>query len=218
MREQFQRYEPVKNISFNLNQQTSETKIEQSNDSGFKFLSYSNGELSFLIQGINQFDKGLFTFNTLKYESWDAFWNQMKEYASVVVEHHTGYLVKSFGLLYIDEFRAINPGEFKISQIFNLKSEFVPPTISSSNLLDYNLNFRKENGERQWAENLTVNIDNNKKVITIYNNVTFAIVPASFPDLLKSKDLEEFLCFAHNENKSLLKDLLKKEICQMIGL
>ena len=214
----FQRYEPVKNFTVNFNQQTAETAIESSQDSGFKFLSFTNGELSFLIQGINQFDKGMFTFNTLRYEHWDVFLNQVRENAKIIVSYHPDFLVKSFGLLYIDEFKAINPNEFKNSQIFNLKSEFVPRTISSSNLLDYNLNFRKEDAGRQWAENLTVNIDNNKKIITIFNNVTFAIVPTSFLQLVDSPDLGEFLGFAHNENKKLLKDLLNIEVCKMIGL
>lgn len=214
----YQRFEPIKNISVNFNQQTAETKIEQSLDSGFKLLSFADGELSSLVQGINQFDKGMFTFNTLKYKNWESFWNQVKECLAAVVAHHTGFLVRSFGLLYIDEFRAVNPKEFQLSQLFNLKSEFVPRTIASSNLLDYNLNFRKEENERQWAENLTVNIDNTNKVITINNNVTFAIVPMSFKELAEGNELEEILYFAHCENKNLLKDLLKSEICKMIGL
>lgn len=216
--DKYQRYEPVKNITVNFNQQTAETNIEQSLDSGFKLLSFVDGELSSLVQGVNQFDKGLFTFNTLKYKNWESFWNQVKESLKAVVAHHTSYLVRSFGLLYIDEFKAVNPKEFQLSQLFNLKSEFVPRTIASSNLLDYNLNFKKDENSRQWAENLAVNIDNNKKVITINNNVTFSIVPASFTELIDSDDLEEFLYFAHSENKKLLGDLLKPEICKMIGL
>ena len=69
----YQRFEPIKNISVNFNQQTAETKIEQSLDSGFKLLSFADGELSSLVQGINQFDKGMFTFNTLKYKNWESF-------------------------------------------------------------------------------------------------------------------------------------------------
>lgn len=214
----FQRYEPVKNISVGFNQKTEETIIEQSQDSGFKLLSYSDGELSFLVQGINQFDKGMLSFNTLKYESWSVFLNQVKEIIPKVIEHRSNYLVKSFGLLYIDEFKAINPKEFNISQIFNLESDFVPRAVSGSSLLDYNLNFRKEDGRRQWAESLTVNIDATKKVISIYNNVSFAIVPVKFQDLITGDDMEETLNHAHFENKKLLKDLLNKEVCKMIGL
>lgn len=214
----YQRYEPIKNITVHFNQQTSETTIEQSQDNGFKLLSFSEGELTTLIQGINQKDKALFTFNTLRYKNWENFWSEVKKCLNTVVAHHTGYLVNSFGLLYIDEFRAVNPMEFQLSQLFNLRSEYVPRTISSSNLLDYNLNFRKEDNGRQWAENLTVSIDNNKKVITINNNVTFSIVPTSFLELSESPDLEEYLYFAHNENKKLLKSLLKQDICKMIGL
>ena len=214
----FQRYEPIKNISVSFNQKTEETAIEQSQDSGFKLLSYANGELSFLAQGINQFDKGVFTFNMLKYESWTLFMNQVVEAAKEIAKFRSNYLVKSFGLLYIDEFRAINPSEFNISQIFNLESDFVPRTLSNSNLLDYNLNFSKEEGDRQWAENLMVNIDNNQKIISIYNNVSFAILPVKFQDMVEHEELEDALNFAHGENKKLLKDLLNQEISKMIGL
>lgn len=214
----FQRFEPIKNISVSFNQKTEETSIEKSQDNGFKLLSYSDGELSFLAQGINQFDKGIFTFNTLKYESWNLFLNRVRETAKIIVDFHSDYLVRSFGLLYIDEFRAINPNEFNISQIFNLESDFVPRTLSSSNLLDYNLNLRKDDGDRQWAENLMVNIDNPKKIISIYNNVSFAIIPVKFQDFVISEDLEEALNFAHCENKKLLKDLLNRKISKMIGL
>lgn len=214
----FQRFEPIKNISVSFNQKTEETSIEKSQDNGFKLLSYSDGELSFLVQGINQFDKGIFTFNTLKYESWNLFLNRVRETAKIIVDFHSDYLVRSFGLLYIDEFRAINPNEFNISQIFNLESDFVPRTLSSSNLLDYNLNLRKDDGDRQWAENLMVNIDNPKKIISIYNNVSFAIIPVKFQDFVISEDLEEALNFAHCENKKLLKDLLNRKISKMIGL
>ena len=215
---QFQRYEPIKNISVNFNQKTEETSIEHSHDSGFKLLSYYEGELSFLVQGINQFDKGMFTFNTLKYESWNMFLNEVKTIANTIASHSPNYLVRSFGLLYIDEFKAIEPKEFNISQLFNLKSEFVPRTISNSNLLDYNLNFRKTEGEKQWAENLMVNIDNSKKVINIYNNVSFAIVPKNFNELIGELEWEKYLDFAHRENKNLLKDLLNNNVCNMIGL
>ena len=68
--DKYQRYEPVKNITVKFVQQTAETKVEQSQDSGFKLLSFVDGELSSLIQGINQFDKAMFTFNTLKYTNW----------------------------------------------------------------------------------------------------------------------------------------------------
>ena len=214
----FQRYEPVKNISVSFNQKTEETAIEKSQDSGFKLLSYSDGELSFLVQGINQFDKGVFTFNTLKYENWNMFLNQVREISQKVARHRSNYLVRSFGLLYIDEFRAINPKEFDISQIFNLDSDYVPRTVANSNLLDYNLNFRKEDGDRQWAENIMVNIDNMRKVITIYNNVSFAIIPFKLQDFVEGDNWLEILNFAHNENKKMLKDLLNQEICEMIGL
>lgn len=215
---EFQRFEPVKNVSVSFNQQTEETTIQKSQDSGFKLLSFVDGEVAEMIQGINQLDKGLFIFNTLKYENWTSFWNKVKERANKMVGVDSDYLVKSYSLLYVDEFKTIVPEKFQLSQIFNLNSQYVPRIIADSTLMDYNLTCQKRTEEKVWAENILVRVDKVQNSISILNNISFAIHPALFLELLQDKSLDDSMQFAHDQNKSLLKDLLKTDIAKMIGL
>lgn len=214
----YTKYEPIKNVSVNFNQQTEEATVENVRVDGFKLLSFKDGEIENLIQGINQFDKGIFTFNTLKYTHWNDFWDKAKKNLRVVAEHQPIYNVKSFGLLYIDEFRTINPNEFNISQIFNVDSRYIPQTIIDGDLLEYNVSYNKQMEGKQWAENIIVKIDKKQNVINIINNISFAIIQIPFTTLIKDIDVDSYMLSAHNRNKILLKDLLKSDISEMIGL
>lgn len=215
---EFQRFEPVKNVSVSFNQQTEETTIQKSQDSGFKLLSFVDGEVAEMIQGINQLDKGLFIFNTLKYENWSSFWNKVKDRVNKMISVDSDYLVKSYSLLYVDEFKTIVPEKFQLSQIFNLNSQYVPRIIADSTLLDYNLTCQKQTEEKIWAENILVRVDKAQNAINILNNISFAIHPIPFAELIQDKSLDDSMQFAHDQNKNLLKDLLKTDIAKMIGL
>lgn len=215
----FQRFEPIKNISVSYNQTTEETSIKNVHVNGFKMVAFSDGEVLSLVQGINQFDKGVFTFHSLKYDSYNSFWKEVKQRASILASFdETTYLVKSFGLSYVDEFRALNPEEFQLSQIFNLESQFVPRMVSSSDLMDYNLSFHKQINDKRFAENLVIKIDKAQNTINIINNISFAILPMPFAKLLEDTSIDDFMQIAHDENKSLLISLLDHNVSKSIGL
>lgn len=214
----YDKYEPFKNVSVHFNQQTEETTVEDVQINGFKMVSFKQGEVADLLQGINQFDKCVFTFNTLKYNHWDDFWSKAKNDLRIVAAQKPIYNVKSFGLLYIDEFRAINPDAFNISQIFNTSSRYIPQTIVDGDLLEYNVTYKKHDSDKQWAENISVKIDGRQNTINIINNISFAILPLPFVTLIEDPDIDDVMCFAHERNKTLLKDLLRSDVSEMIGL
>ena len=51
-----------------------------------------------------------------------------------------------------------------------------------------------------------------------FDNITFLIQPLNFRELLTNPILRSNLDFIHNENKSILIDILNPEVSSLIGL
>lgn len=216
----YHRFEPVKTVEVRMDINQVSTQYKTIIDSGFKLIAFKNGKTTNIIQGLNQPNSGVFTFNTVNYSRWKDFAQSALDSARQIATHNSNYKVLSFGLLFIDEFYFDNVYSYIPEQLFNTKSRNLPQGLFDSAFMDYNLVMRRIKEEKLYQENLSIKIfdEGNKKTIRIIENITFQIQPYNFIELLNNPILQSHMDFIHVENKLILKDILNPEISNLIGL
>lgn len=215
----YQRFEPVKTVEVQMTMNGSGPLYNVKHDSGFKMISFRNGNATDIIQGLNQPNVGIFTFNTVNYSGWQHFSTQTIDSAMHIVDFNPNYQVRSFNVLFIDEFY-FEENAYKPDELFMRGSKNLPEGIFDSSVIDYNLVMQKEKDKKYYQEEMSIKVfdEIGKKTIRIIGNITFKIDPVPFSLLLKMPELRSHLDFVHNENKANLIDILKPEISTLIGL
>lgn len=216
----YHKFEPIKQVEVKISKNDFETKVQNIEDSGFKLVSFKEGKITDIIQGINQNRQGVFTFNTINYLGWEQYSSSVLNAAKAIANYNENFSVIAFSLLYIDEFFFKSAKDYNPKEIFNLRSSRLPKGIEDSEFVDFNLNLKKQKEEKKFVENLSVKVFDieERKIINITNNITFSISPTPFIDLLNNDDLKIFLNFVHEENKGVLRDILNNKIINSIGL
>ena len=219
MASMYQRFEPVKTVEVQMNMNTLGSQYNVKHDSGFKMISFKNGNATDVIQGLNQPNVGIFTFNTVNYDGWQQFSSRAIDSATHLVDFDAKYQVRSFNVLFIDEFY-FEANAYKPDELFARGSKNLPEGIFDSSVIDYNLVMQKEKDKKYYQEEMSIKVfdEAGKKTIRIIGNITFNIDPVPFAQLLKMPELRGHLDFVHNENKSNLIDILNPKISTLIGL
>ena len=196
------------------------TQYKTGTNSGFKLIAFKDGKTTNIIQGLNQPNSGVFTFNTVNYSRWRDFKSFTLDSAKKIAAHNPNYKVLSFGLLFIDEFYFDNVNNYIPEQLFNTRSKNLPQGLFESAFMDYNLVMRRNKEDKLFQENISIKIfdEDNKKSIRIIENIAFQIQPYNFVELLNNAVLHSYLDFIHKENKSILVDILNPEVSNLIGL
>lgn len=218
--ETYHKFEPVKTVGVRMDINPLNTQYRTITDSGFKLISFKNGKITDVIQGLNQPNSGVFTFNTLNYSRWSDFAPFALDSAKKIAAHNPNYKVLSFGLLFIDEFYFDGVNNYVPEQLFNTTSKNLPQGLFDSAVMDYNLVMRRNKEDKLYQENISIKIfdEGTKKTIRIIENITFQIQPFNFIDLLNNPVLHSHMDFIHKENKSILIDILNPEVSNLIGL
>lgn len=216
----YHKYEPVKTVQVKMEINPIDTQYKTIEDSGFKLIAFKNGKTENIIQGLNQPNSGVFTFNTVNYSRWRDFEPFALDSAKKIAAHNPNYKVLSFGLLFIDEFYFDDVNKYVPEQLFNTTSKNLPQGLFDSAVMDYNLVMRRNKEDKLYQENVAIRIfdEENKKTIRIIENITFQIQPYNFVELLNNPVLHKHLDFIHKENKSILIDILNSEVSNLIGL
>lgn len=218
----YAKFEPVREISLNLNVNKENTELRQVSDAGFKFLGYKNGNTSDIIQGINEPRRSVFTFNTLAYDRWSGYLDSTMAAVKEIANFGQPFWVTAYSLMFIDEFYVDNQKDYSASELFNLESRYLPVGIEDSSFVDFSLNLNKEKDQRRYVENMLIKVfdRNAQKVVQIIDNISFIQEGAQmlFAEMVNCEKLLENLCFAHDENKQMLRSVLKPEISKSIGL
>ena len=175
--ESYHKFEPVKTVEVRMDINPINTQYKTITDSGFKFIGFKNGKATNIIQGLNQPNSGVFTFNTLNYTRWSDFVTFALNSAGIIASFNSNYKVLSFGLLFIDEFYFEDVKNYIPNELFNDKSRNLPQGIFDSVIMDYNLVMRRNKGEKIYQENLSIKIfdEGIKKTIRILDNIIFQI-------------------------------------------
>lgn len=216
----YHRFEPVKTVEVKMDINPINTQYKTVTDSGFKLIAFKDGKTTNIIQGLNQPNSGVFTFNTVNYSRWSDFKSFTLDSAKKIAAHNPNYKVLSFGLLFIDEFYFDNLNNYIPEQLFNTTSKNLPQGLFDSAFMDYNLVMRRNKEDKLFQENISIKIfdEDNKKSIRIIENIAFQIQPYNFVELLNNAVLHSHLDFIHKENKSILIDILNPEVSNLIGL
>lgn len=220
----YQKYEPIKQVEIKIGQGASTNIIKEYKNEGFKLISFRDGQTSDVIQGLNQPNRGLFTFNTVNYKKWKEYYENAISAAKHIasVNSNTPYMVTAYNLTFIDEFYYEDKNKYKGIDIFNKNSINLPENILEAKFADYNLNIGKDNNEKPYIENILLRVidEVDKKTIQITNAITFVIDnnPTVLSSILKDRIFQENLDFAHEENKNMLKDILNTDVCKAIKL
>ncbi|KAA6323672.1 hypothetical protein EZS27_026914 [termite gut metagenome] len=221
LKDSFHLFDEVKQIQVKPgnNQMPEVREIE---NTGFKFVGYSfGGKAAHIIQGINEENRSFYSFHTLDYKDWNSFKTQSKEHARILSIHQQGCYILAYGLHYIDEFIWDNSASYNAATIFN-KSDYLPKDAFDSSILDYQINMDKKANEYIYFDRLAINVSDKmeQKSIVISHNISFMMDkdPQLLDDLLEEPLLDSKLDFAHQCNKTLLRDLLTDHVCQLIHI
>lgn len=215
----YQKFEPVKTVEVQMNMNTLGSQYNVKRDSGFKMIRFKNGIATDIIQGLNQPNVGIFTFNTVNYIGWQEFSSHAINNAMDIAAFNPNYQVRSFNVLFIDEFY-FERDTYNPEKLFKRGSKNLPNGIFDSLVIDYNLVMQREKIGKYYQEELSIKVfdDMEKKNVRIIGNIIFHIHPIPFSLLLEKDKLKEDLNFVHNENKANLIDILNPEISNLIGL
>lgn len=216
----YHKFEPVKLKEVKIESGLNNRTVESIKDAGFKFIAFKEGRTSMIIQGLPQPRQALLTFNTVDYPGWTQFKEESINAAKNIASFQPIYQIHAFSLMYIDEFYFDNGSEYNPKELFNLNSRNLPRGIEDSDFVDYNFNLRRHHDDRNYFENVSVKVFNEeqKKTIRITGNLTFEIQVMPLIDVLEKSDIKKYLDFSHEENKSMLRDILCPQIIQLIQL
>lgn len=220
----FEKVEPVRNM-VSLTSPTegnnSSQELPNSATRGFKIIGFNNGRAERYIQ-LNPIgpSNAVLSFHTTDYIRWDDFKSQLKEDIEAIARILGSSNVSFFATSFIDSFFYDKSEDYDGKALFNIHSTRLSEDAISQNLMDFKQIMKKEKGNRTYQDNLSVSVydrDDSKR-IEIISNITFPIEPEQFSELISEDDFYDTLDFAHNENKTMLRDILNEEIIKIIKL
>jgi uncharacterized protein (TIGR04255 family) len=221
----FQKFETISQITLELKNQNGFIKNigqQVANDRGFRFSSFEKGNLSKILQGVNESNRTFISYHSLKYERWAKFHEEYTKYITAISEYQSDLFVTAISLHYVDEFLWETPNVNDLADIFNSHCSYLPGEFFNSIQTQYSIVVQKDlESGMNYSDRLEIKLDGNsiRPLITISHNVTHIlkeITDLKGPNLINhfSKLLEP----AHLHNKELLKCILKPDILNCINL
>lgn len=216
----YHKFEPVKLRELKVEAGLNSTMVDSIKDAGFKFIAFKGGKTANVIQGLTQPRQGLLTFNTIDYQGWTKFKEESLNAAMAIANFQPVYVLRAFGLMFIDEFYFEEDRSYNPKLLFNLESRNLPKGIEDSDFVDYNFNLRRHRENKNYFDNVSIKVFNDfeKKIIRITENVSFEINPIPLVEALNHSDIYQYLDYSHAENKNTLRDILNIEVSKIIGL
>lgn len=161
-------------------------------------------------------NKSIISFETKSYKSWANYKERfLRDFENLSTEFDLN--VEAIVLNYIDEFIWDSVEKIDVTSIFNKNSDLINQNFFNS----YNASLKSVSqssriDEKDFEEeNTEVFFNNDIKRIIV--NHTYAIKLNSFAKFDKAK-IETYFDKAHVSNKKVLKNLLKEEVQELIGL
>ena len=218
-KDDFQQFEPLTQTQIKFEQQN--LTLNQVDDAGFKFVKYEDGNISEILQGMNNENQYFFSAHSFKYKSWNQFKEKFIQYFKILSYFQPGYYVQAYSLLYMDEFNWDNKTPFESKIIFNTESNFLPKDFFNSSSIVYNINLEKEMAGKSYSDLLNITIADKlvyKNIIVVHNQTFVLQDTIKLDDFLQGEDLNENLESTHQANKDLLKNILTNDVCKLINI
>jgi uncharacterized protein (TIGR04255 family) len=220
-KDKFQHFENVSTISVEIKGSKGTILSNTSNmqNVGFKFTSFSKGKVDTVLQGINQ-DRFFISYHSRNYTRWQDFFSGFKTVMDFLSQAEPNLFIKAYSLHYIDEFFWIDPGPIDLKVLFQQNSRYIPQEFFESERTQYQITTEKKvpSGDMVF-DRMEIQVEPRAvPLIRISHNLTQPLT--DFFSLTQVMDQEFYPKFqaVHHKNKAMLKDLLNKDVCELIGI
>jgi hypothetical protein len=214
---QYPRKSQIKLINTNISKGS--LSISKPEINGFQLESFDrNGATNQLFKVQNTANAAAISYEERNYNDWKSFKTALFYSLNALQKEYNFYL-SGISLNYADEFHWLNE-QVKIqpNEIFKTESELLNKRFLSSensSLLLLTQGYRKD---LEIEEKTEVSFHNKLKRITINHHFYIKLPEDQLFDQFDAVKLSEYFDIAHDENKIILKDVLRKEVQDLIGL
>ena len=224
LKELFQEFklQPSKTVSFSKSKISVEDAI-----TGFEMNGYENGKKRWIIQAKPTHPYYSISIHCLLYKGWNDYKETLLEILKKISILRKGIFTRALSLIYVDQFNWLEE-EFPNASLIFKDSRFLPKSIFDSNKpWQFGLEI---NNERTYKEKHTLQYLNkietfirkvdeaNYNIGLIHNTVCEIKEMETIENLLNQKAFTEHLEFAHDNNKKIIKSILKDEVLAKMGL
>lgn len=228
LKDKYQRFELIDAIGIHVKHRQniiSSTESSLSPNIGFRLFNYNNGELAYLIQGLNETEsRSYISFHSFQYPGWQLYFNefsQLVEQLSSKAELN----IEAFSLHYVDEFLWNEDEKVNMSEIFNLNSDLLPSSFFENFMVKYVHSSVKEFQQTKYMDRLEVDFTpheqfgfKNSSIKISHNSTQVLDNIENIADIIKSDSFKNIINKLHEHNKLVLSNVLKLEVQKQIGL
>lgn len=195
-------------------------KIKPPENVGVQYSSFKEGKIEKVLQCQNQEKRNFIAYHDLNYTRWTDFFERFRQLMGSISKFEPSIFINGFSLHYIDEFLWINTSEIDCSVVFDEKSKYLPREFFKPGKTDYTLTT-----ERLLSNQSTISDRLQIKVepavvpkISISHSITQPLADFAQLSHVISNEFSDYFNVVHSNNKELLKDILKPEVCKLIGI
>jgi len=226
LKELFQEFnlQVSKTVSFSV----SKSKISvEDNITGFLINGYEDGKKRWVLQAKPTHPYYSISIHCLLYKGWSDYKEILLEILKKISTLRKGIFTRALSLTYVDQFNWLEE-EFPSANLIFKDSKFLPKSIFDSNKpWQFGLEIKHE---RTYKEKHTLEYLNkietfirkvdeaNYNIGLIHNTVCEIQEIETIENLLSQKAFNEHLEFAHNNNKKVIKSILKNEVLSKMGI
>ncbi len=218
----FQQFEPVSHfqVQFHKDKGTNKVEFKQEQNAGFKFVSFKDGKVDRVLQGINEPQRTFISFHNLNYVRWEPFFNGYKKHITTLAEVQSDISIKAFSLHYIDELIWIDEKKpIDTSLILKKNKDKIPGDFFTSQNPNFSLVSDKMIGDSKYLDRLEIRVNSlPKPSLVISHNVTENLDNEIQLNSLFQSDFEQKIEDMHSYNKELLGNILQDNVQALIGL
>jgi len=218
----FQKFERVSQfqVQFHKDKDANKAQFKHEQNAGFKFVSFRDGKIDRVLQGINEPQRTFISFHNLNYDRWLPFLEDYKNNITALAEVQSDIFIKAFSLHYIDELVWIDEkNPINKNLILKNNSEKIPGDFFTSQNPSFSLISEKTIAHSKYFDRLEVGVNSMPKPsIVISHNITENLESEIQLSALFHSDFEQKIEDMHSYNKEMLTNILQEDVQTLIGL
>ncbi len=223
----FQNFRILKEIevALDLNENEVKTSKYTAHEEGFQFEAYRNAKLEWLIRyQPTKSPNQVLSIHCMNYKAWDNFYQMVFKFLSIISKIDKSIYVSGHSLNYIDQFDWLDSSNPPIEKIFNTESKYLAPVIcDSKDDWSFISNFDSELASFSIKQH--INVGSRKIATNRYNLYLIHIASMLLPEpksleslCIEENQMKDFYNKLHLLNKVFLKETLKEEVLDLIGI
>lgn len=223
-KQSFQKAETLNQFRINFRgdrEKVEATKPQLKENIGFRFTAFSEGKTKYVLQGVNEENRSYISFHNLMYESWTDFYDHYRKFVKGLFERQKEIFINAISLNYVDSFFWLDESkEIDVKKIFNENYDDIPASFFNSTNSEFTLITEQDHEQNKKLERINIKVDSNGNgEINISHVLTNKLQePTDFCEILDKREFLDVLNDAHRANKEKLKNLLEKDVLNLINL